>query len=111
MDVTLRSKDATRAGTPISLRRMVAGEPGVDQARSTESPARQLTIHADAQDRVHQRRRTTWRGRREVEWQVARWIHWYNHSRLHSSIGHLPPVEFEEVHRQATTAAPDPEAA
>jgi putative transposase len=53
----------------------------------------------------------TWTGRREVEWQVASWTAWYNTQRLHSSIGHLPPIEFEHLHRQATTVAPIPEVA
>jgi transposase InsO family protein len=53
----------------------------------------------------------SWTDRREVEWQVARWVHWYNTDRLHSSIGHLPPTEFEQLHRQATTATPTPEVA
>ena len=44
----------------------------------------------------------TWKDRSEVEWQVARWVHWYNITRLHSSIGYLPPIEFEQLHRQAT---------
>lgn len=50
-------------------------------------------------------------GRREVEWQVARWVQWYNTTRLHSSIGHIPPIEFEDVHRQTTTQAPHAEVA
>lgn len=53
----------------------------------------------------------TWPDRQAVEWQVARWIHWYNHQRLHSSIENLPPVEFEQHHRQATTVTPIPEVA
>jgi putative transposase len=53
----------------------------------------------------------TWSDRRDVEWQVAGWVHWYNTARLHSSIGHLPPIEFEQRHRQATTEAPIPEVA
>src|SRR4051794_37692452 len=52
-----------------------------------------------------------WQDRRDVEWQVARWVHWYNTDRLHSSIRHLPPIEFEQQHRQARTAAPIPEVA
>ena len=52
-----------------------------------------------------------WRDRRDVEWQVARWVHWYNTARLHSSIEHLPPIEFEQHHRQARTKAPDREVA
>jgi hypothetical protein len=52
-----------------------------------------------------------WTDRRDVEWQVARWTHWYNTDRLHSSIGHLPPIEFEHHHRQARTQTPDREVA
>lgn len=52
-----------------------------------------------------------WGDRREVEWQVARWVHWYNTTRLHSSIGNLPPIEYEHAHRQAKTVAPNPEVA
>jgi putative transposase len=52
-----------------------------------------------------------WKDRREVEWQVARWVHWYNTTRLHSSIGHLPPIECEHHHRQATTATAVPDVA
>src|SRR3954469_14976753 len=53
----------------------------------------------------------SWRTRAEVEWQVARWVAWYNATRLHSSIGPLPPVEFEQDHRQAQTVATVPEVA
>ncbi|WBT08246.1 integrase core domain-containing protein [Corynebacterium sp. SCR221107] len=24
---------------------------------------------------------------------TAGWIHWYNHERSHSSLGHIPPIE------------------
>jgi hypothetical protein len=34
-----------------------------------------------------------------------------SHDRLHSSIEHLPPIEFEQQHRQATTATPTPDVA
>lgn len=36
-----------------------------------------------------------WSGLREVERETAEWVHWYNHDRLHSSVGYLPPVEWE----------------
>ena len=53
----------------------------------------------------------SWTSRRDVEHQVAAWVHWYNTQRLHSSIGHLSPIEFEHHHRQTRTATPIPEAA
>ena len=48
----------------------------------------------------------TWTDRSAVEWQVARWVHWYNTRRLHSSIDYLPPIEFEQQQRQAQTITP-----
>ena len=33
--------------------------------------------------------------------------HWSNTERLHSSIGHLPPIEFEDQYQQARTETPD----
>ena len=35
----------------------------------------------------------TWTDRGEVERATAGWVHWYNHERLHSSLGHIPPIE------------------
>ena len=46
-----------------------------------------------------------------MERQVARWVHWYKHQRLHSSIGDLPPLEFEHAHRQAQPVTPIPDVA
>jgi putative transposase len=42
--------------------------------------------------------RHTWRTRAEVEHATARWVGWYNHTRLHTSIGDVPPVEYEATH-------------
>jgi putative transposase len=43
-------------------------------------------------------RRGPWRTTEEVELQTFEWVHWYNHRRLHSSIGDVPPAEFEAAH-------------
>ena len=57
------------------------------------------------------RHHRNWSGRAEVERETAAWIHWYNTGRLHSSLGHRPPVEFEELYRSSTTATSQPEVA
>lgn len=33
---------------------------------------------------------------------IFRWINWYNTSRLHSSLDHIPPLEWEQHYRQAS---------
>lgn len=42
--------------------------------------------------------RQTWRDRDHVERAVVRWVGWYNHTRLHGEIGHVPPVEYEAMY-------------
>jgi putative transposase len=39
-----------------------------------------------------------WRGVDDLELATLNWVHWFNEQRLHSALGHLPPVEFEEAH-------------
>jgi putative transposase len=36
-----------------------------------------------------------WRTRGQVEIATIAWVGWYNHERLHESLGDIPPVEFE----------------
>lgn len=47
----------------------------------------------------------SWTGLRDVEQATAEWVHWYNTARLHSSIGMVPPVEYE-AHYLVSTAFP-----
>jgi putative transposase len=39
--------------------------------------------------------RTTWDSWRQIEDATASWVTWYNHERLHSAIGNIPPAEYE----------------
>nr|WP_231135160.1 IS3 family transposase [Motilibacter deserti] len=41
------------------------------------------------------RRRAPWRGLDDVELATLEWVDWYNHRRLHSACGDVPPVEYE----------------
>jgi putative transposase len=51
--------------------------------------------------------RQTWHTRDQIELAVVKWVGWYNHRRLHSAIGNVPPAECEaNYYRSITTPAP-----
>lgn len=39
----------------------------------------------------------------EVEFATAGWVDWYNNRRLHSTLGYVPPIEYENTHYAALT--------
>jgi putative transposase len=45
--------------------------------------------------------RQSWRTRADVEHATAAWVGWYNHTRLHTSIGDVPPLEYETAYYAA----------
>jgi putative transposase len=45
---------------------------------------------------IHQRK--PWRNADDVELATLSWVHWFNTTRLHSSLGDIPPAEFETAH-------------
>ena len=50
------------------------------------------------------RRRGPWRTVDDVELATLGWVHWFNNSRLHGSLGDIPPAEFEAAYyAQLTT--------
>ena len=44
----------------------------------------------------------------ELELRTLTWVHWFNQTRLHSALGHVPPVEFEEDHNRQINPARQP---
>src|SRR5437867_9332445 len=36
-----------------------------------------------------------WRSRSQLELAVVEWLGWFNHARLHSALGFVPPAEYE----------------
>ncbi|GAA2868138.1 hypothetical protein GCM10010517_27820 [Streptosporangium fragile] len=44
------------------------------------------------------KRRGTWRSLADVELATAEWADWFNATRPHSAIGHLPPEEYETLY-------------
>ena len=39
-----------------------------------------------------------WRTRTQLELAVVEYVGWFNHERLHETLGDIPPVEFEALH-------------
>lgn len=42
------------------------------------------------------RKKGSWKGLDDVEYATLEWVHWYNTKRLMSSIGYVPPAEYEK---------------
>jgi len=49
-----------------------------------------------------------WQTRTQLELAVVEWVGWYNHDRLHSALGHIPPVEYENGHAVRCSSTPSP---
>ena len=50
------------------------------------------------------RNRGPWKNIDDLEIAVAEYIDWFNFRRLHGEIGLIPPVEYEDLHRNTTLA-------
>jgi len=44
----------------------------------------------------------------DVEYATAGWVDWYNNRRLHSTLGNVPPVEYEQAHYATLNREPQP---
>jgi len=42
--------------------------------------------------------RRPWHALADVELATAEWVEWYNHRRLHTAIGNIPPAEHEAAY-------------
>lgn len=43
-----------------------------------------------------------WRARPQLELAIVEWVAWFNTTRLHESLGDVPPVEFEALYARQT---------
>jgi putative transposase len=50
-----------------------------------------------------------WRGVDDLELATLNWVHWFNETRLHSSIGDVPPTEFETEYYRQNNPRPQPQ--
>jgi putative transposase len=51
------------------------------------------------------RPRGPWRTIEDVEFATLTWVDWFNHRRLHGSIGYVPPAEYEAQYYESTRVA------
>ena len=54
------------------------------------------------------KREGPWRGVDDLELATLSWVHWFNENRLHSSIGNLPPLEYEAAYYRQNDPAQQP---
>jgi putative transposase len=48
-----------------------------------------------------------WRTRGQLELAIVEWVAWFNTTRLHASLGDVPPAEFEDLYaRQSDHFSP-----
>ena len=47
-----------------------------------------------------------WKTRGQLELAVVEWVAWFNHDRLHESLGDIPPVEFEDAYHADCSTTP-----
>jgi putative transposase len=50
----------------------------------------------------------TWRSVAQAELAIVEWVSWFNHDRLHESLGDIPPVEFEQNYAERIAIDPPP---
>jgi putative transposase len=52
------------------------------------------------------RKRGPWRNLEAVEYATLEWVHWFNSRRLLSSIGNIPPAEYEQMYYNGDMSLP-----
>ena len=110
----IHHSDAGSQYTSLSLTEHLAleGIRALDRVRR-----RRVRQRADGDDqrpvqgRVHPHHRLPRRALKtiaDVEYATAGWVDWYNNRRLHSTLGNVPPVEYEQAHYAALNREPQP---
>jgi putative transposase len=75
-------------------------EPSVGSVGDSYDNALAETINGLYKAEVIHRR--SWRNLADVELATLDWVDWFNHKRLLSSIGNIPPAEAEAIYYQQT---------
>ncbi len=62
-----------------------------------DNALQESTIGLYKTELIEHDRTTSWSGAGEVEIETASWVHWYNETRIHLSIGRISPVRYEAL--------------
>jgi putative transposase len=98
----LSLSNTPRSVTPNASARL-ASKPSVGTVGDSYYNAlAETTIGLFKTELIH--RRGPWRTPDQVELATLEWIDWFNHRRLHTACGNIPPAEFEARHTTITAA-------
>jgi len=70
-----------------------------------DNALQESTIGLYKTELIEHDRTTSWSGAAEVERETAGWVHWYNTTRIHLSIGRMSPVRYEALWAVSPQAA------
>jgi transposase InsO family protein len=76
-------------------RRRRAGLDRVGRGQLRQRPGRERHRPLKTECVRHDR---PWRGVDDLGLATLGWVHWFNQTRLHSSIGHVPPIKYETAY-------------
>jgi putative transposase len=62
-----------------------------------DNALQESTIGLYKTELIEHQRTTSWSGAADVERETAGWVQWYNHTRIHLSIGRMPPARYEAI--------------
>jgi putative transposase len=60
-----------------------------------DNALQESTIGLYKTELIEHDRTSAWSGAAEVERETASWVHWYNTTRIHLSIGRMSPISYE----------------
>ena len=69
-----------------------------------DNALQESTIGLYKTELIEHERATSWSGAAEVERETASYVHWFNQSRIHLSIGRMPPVRYENLYAASPPA-------
>lgn len=84
----VRGKDVTAAATTEAVASVIA-------SRNRCTPSRTSFVDSFKTELIRDR---VWRTRTQLELAIVEYVAWFNTERLHTSLGDIPPSEYEEAY-------------